>query len=91
MRKARIPVAPVRNLEEVRTDAHLHARKMLEWKDHPQMGRIVLNNSPIRFSDYDYSDIEFFHRLGADNEAVYADWLGLTDDDIARLKKDGVI
>ncbi len=91
MRKARIPVAPVRDLEEVRTDAHLHARKMLEWKDHPEMGRIVLNNSPIRFSDYDYSDIEFFHPLGADNEAVYADWLSLTDDEIATLKKDDVI
>lgn len=91
MRKARIPVAPVRDLEEVRTDPHLHARKMLEWRDHPDMGRIVLNNSPIRFSDYDYSDLEFFHPLGADNDDVYADWLDLTQGEIAALKKDSVI
>lgn len=91
MRKARIPVAPVRDLQEVQNDPHLHARKMLEYVDHPDMGRIVLNNSPIRFSDFDYSEIEPFHPLGGDNEDVYGSWLGMSADDIAALKKDKVI
>lgn len=29
--------------------------------------------------------------LGADNRAVYCDWLGLSDNELARLQKDGII
>ena len=62
MRDAKIPVAPVRNLEEVRTDPHLHERGMLNWMTHPEIGEIVLPSSPIRYSDYEPHDVTFFPR-----------------------------
>ena len=46
--KNKIPAAPVRNLEEVTRDEHMHERGMLRYVTHPIMGDIVLPTSPIR-------------------------------------------
>src|SRR3546814_10061782 len=51
--KCRVPSAPVRDLSEVVDDPHMHERGMLEWVDHPEFGRIVLPNSPLRFHGTD--------------------------------------
>lgn len=91
MRRKRIPVAPVRNLEEIRTDPHLHARGMLNYMDHPDMGEIVLPNSPMRFSDYDSSEVQFYPEAGAHNDDVYSSWLGLSGEEVKSLKKNQVI
>lgn len=91
MRDQRVPVAPVRNLEEVRTDPHLHERGMLNYMNHPDMGDIVLPSSPIRFSDFDASIVKFFPEVGADNQEIYGSWLGLSEADLERLSKEQVI
>ena len=44
----RIPCSPVRDVSEVMHDPHMHGRGMLEWVDHPDLGRVVLPASPIR-------------------------------------------
>jgi crotonobetainyl-CoA:carnitine CoA-transferase CaiB-like acyl-CoA transferase len=91
MRDAKIPVAPVRDLEEVRTDPHLHERGMLNWMTHPQMGEIVLPSSPIRYSEYDRHEVVFFPEPGADNTSVYGDQLGLDEKELDSLRVAGVI
>ncbi|HJN50635.1 MAG: CoA transferase [Pseudomonadales bacterium] len=91
MRRNRIPVAPVRNLEEVRTNPHLHARGMLTYMDHPDMGEIVLPNSPMRFSDYDSSEVQFYPEVGVNNDDVYTNWLALSAEEIESLRQDHVI
>ena len=40
--------APVRDLDEVTNDPHLHERGMLQRMQHPQLGDVVLPNTPIR-------------------------------------------
>lgn len=45
----RVPCSPIRELREALNDAHMHERGMLEWSDHPRLGRAVLLNSPLRF------------------------------------------
>src|SRR3546814_4596169 len=42
MMEAHVPCAPVRTLDEVVNDPNMHARGALEWQDHPQFGRIVV-------------------------------------------------
>ena len=37
------------HLMEVVNDPHLHQRGMLQWIDHPELGRIVLQSSPMRY------------------------------------------
>ncbi len=91
MRDSQVPVAPVRDLEEVRTDPHLHERGMLNYMSHHDMGDIVLPNSPIRFSDFDSSEVQFFPEVGANNREVYTAWLGLTETDVDRLAEEQVI
>ena len=89
--KHRVPCAPVRDLWEVVNDPHLHARRAIEWIDHPELGRIPLPASPLRFEDAEPMPIRPSQKLSADNAAVYGDWLGLSSDELAQLEKDKVI
>ena len=91
MREARVPVAPIRNLDDVRNDPHMHARGMLQRRTHPDMGEIVLARSPIRLSDYEQAALAFFPAPGANSAEVLGDWLGLGEAEVASLSEDGVI
>lgn len=89
--KHRVPCAPVRDLDEVVNDPHMIARGALRWIDHPELGRIPVQSSPLRFEGVDPLPIVPSRRLGEDNAAVYGDWLGLSRDDIESLRSQGVI
>jgi CoA:oxalate CoA-transferase len=90
LRANRIPVAPIRTIDEVRDDRHLHERGMLHYKNHELLGEVVLPTSPIRFSDYDLTEPEFYPEIGAHNDEVYGA-LNLSAEDLDRLKAAGVI
>lgn len=87
----RIPCSPVRDLEEVVNDAHLHERGFLRWIDHPTLGRIVVPSSPLRFFGTPLMAHSPSRGLGSDNDAIYREWLGLPADSLAELKRNGVI
>lgn len=87
----RVPCAPVRNLSEVVNDPHLHARGMLQWQDHPQLGRIVVQHSPLRFAGDPQRPLEPSRTLGADTERVLEERLGLTPEQTGELAGRGVI
>jgi CoA:oxalate CoA-transferase len=90
LRANRVPVAPIKTLDEVRRDPHLHERGMLQYKTHDLLGEVILPTSPIRFSAYDSPELEFFPEIGAHNEEVYGA-LNLSPEDIENLKSSGVI
>ena len=87
----RVPCAPVRNLDEVVNDAHMHSRRALEWVEHPIYGRVCLPNSPLRFDGVEPMTIRPSGELGRDNQEVFGDWLGLSGDEIAQLQHEKVI
>lgn len=87
----RVPAAPVRDLNEVIHDRHLLERRAIEWIDHPDLGRVPLPNSPIRYDGVEPLSIAASHRLGQDNDAVYCGWLGLSFDDLSTLRNQGVV
>ena len=87
----RVPCAPVRNLDEVVNDAHMHSRRALEWVEHPIYGRVCLPNSPLRFDGVEPMAIRPSGELGRDNQEVFGDWLGLSGDEIAQLQHEKVI
>jgi formyl-CoA transferase len=86
-----VPCAPVRDLAEVVDDPHMHARRALQWIEHPELGRIPVQSSPLRFDGVDPLAIVPSRHLGEDNVAVYGDWLGRSRDEIERLRTEGVI
>ena len=87
----RVPCAPVRNLDEVVNDVHMHERRALEWVEHPIYGRVCLPNSPLRFDGVEPMPIRASGALGRDNHEVYGDWLGLSDAEIETLVREEVI
>lgn len=89
--KCKVPSAPVRDLIEVTNDRHMHERGMLEWIDHPQFGRIVIPNSPIRFHGSDRLPAAASARLGQDTDEVLSSVLKFSEAEIASLREEGVI
>ena len=67
---AKVPCAPVRTLDEVMLDENMHARGTLQWQDHPQLGRIVVQHSPLRYDGVKPLPLVPSRELGADTEAV---------------------
>src|SRR5262245_50934055 len=86
--KARVPGAPVRELDEVMADPHLRARGMLQEVAHPEFGPMVLPRSPLRLHDVPPLDYVPSARLGAHNQEVWGSMLGA---DVDQLAKDQVI
>jgi CoA:oxalate CoA-transferase len=72
-------------------DAHMHERGMLEWIQHDEIGPVVVPNSPLRFHGADKVATAPSPKLGQHNAEIYGGWLGLSAEEIAELKKDGVI
>jgi CoA:oxalate CoA-transferase len=87
----RVPCAPVREISEVVRDAHMHERGALEWIDHPSMGRIVVQRSPMRYQGSALTPLEPSPTLGEHNREVYADWLGFDDAELEGFIRDGII
>jgi crotonobetainyl-CoA:carnitine CoA-transferase CaiB-like acyl-CoA transferase len=87
----KIPCAPVRDIEEVMNDPHMHGRDALEEVEHYDYGRVVLPNSPLRFHGADKVPTRVSPHVGEHNLSVYHDWLGLAVAELARLREAGVI
>jgi CoA:oxalate CoA-transferase len=87
----RVPCAPVRTLQEVVNDPHLHARGSLRWIDHPEYGRIVLPSSPLRFPGEEPVDYRPSSALGQNTAEILAARLSMSDEQIAELRAQGVI
>jgi crotonobetainyl-CoA:carnitine CoA-transferase CaiB-like acyl-CoA transferase len=87
----RVPCAPVRQVADVLVDPHMHERGMLQWVDHPRLGRTVLPNSPLRF--HGATDVQPVAApvLGEHNLEVFGNWLGLGSDAVERLRAEGVV
>ena len=90
-KRHRIPLAPVREVDEVMHDRHMHERGMLKWIEHDEIGRIVVPTSPLRFHGADPVDTQPSPKLAQHNTEIYGGWLGLSQDEIAALKSDAVI
>jgi CoA:oxalate CoA-transferase len=87
----RIPCAPVRTAPEIMHDPHMHERGMLEHIDHPELGPVVLPNSPLRLHGLPKGPSRPSPRIGEHNGEIYGTWLGLSDAELAALKEEGVI
>lgn len=91
LREAKIPVAPVRGIADVYGNAHMLARGSLQVMDHPVAGEMILPTAPIRYSEFDAPELEFYPELGSANHMVYGELLGRDDPQLGTLSADGVI
>jgi crotonobetainyl-CoA:carnitine CoA-transferase CaiB-like acyl-CoA transferase len=85
----RVPCAPVRELGEVTSDAHMHERGTLQEIDHPELGAVPLFAGAMRFDGNDPIEIVPSKALGADTVEVLSGLLGKSDAEIKSLKEMG--
>ena len=90
-KRHRIPLAPVRDVDEVMRDPHMHERGMLEWIEHDEIGRIVVPTTPLLIHGADPVETVPSPKLGQHNREIYGDWLGLSIAEIVELEQEGVI
>ena len=86
-----VPCAPVQSLDDVVNDPHLHARGALHRAHHPKFGDVVLLTTPLRMRDVEPPTPQLPRALGQDNVAVYAEFLGHSEQDVQALKEQGAI
>ncbi len=85
------PCAPVRGLAEVVSDPHMHQRGMLHHVRHPDLGEVVLHNSPLRFGGLEPLPLLREPRLGEHTAEVLGQYLGIEQAELTRLTAVGAV
>jgi benzylsuccinate CoA-transferase BbsF subunit len=87
---AGLAAAPSRNAEELIRDPHLRQRGAFVEVDHPECGGREFVSAPWKMSDYE-PPVRHAPLLGEHNDHVFRGLLGLNDDELAELRRRGVI
>jgi crotonobetainyl-CoA:carnitine CoA-transferase CaiB-like acyl-CoA transferase len=88
---AGVPVGAVNTLDAVVAHPQVAARGAMADSTHPVAGRVKMTAPPVRLSDTPGSVRSPAPLLGEHTEQVLRERLGMTNDDIARLRSAGVI
>lgn len=91
LQKEGVPAGVVQNARDLANDPQLKSREFFGNLEHPEMGNTLDDATPIRLSDYPGELRRAAPGLGQDNDYVYRQLLGFPEDEINRLKRDGVI
>ena len=86
-----VPVAPVYHIDQMLEDPHVKARGIIAEMDHPTAGKVRSPGFPVKLSKSP-AEMRFpAPQLGAHNEEVLTTLLGYTKEQVADLKKAGVL
>ena len=88
--EAKVPIAPVYNVDEVFEDPHIEGRNMFVEIDHSTAGRFRIVNFPIKFSETPGEVKDGAPILGQHTVEVLRGVLGYSDERIEKLVKEGV-
>jgi crotonobetainyl-CoA:carnitine CoA-transferase CaiB-like acyl-CoA transferase len=84
---AGVPQGPIRNVEEILSDAHVAARGLVENFAHPAVGEFPALRLPLKFDGWDDPAVARPPLLGEHTEAVLNERLGYSRERIAQLRK----
>jgi crotonobetainyl-CoA:carnitine CoA-transferase CaiB-like acyl-CoA transferase len=90
LRRRGLRVAPVLAISELFSDAQLAHRGMWPAVIHPIIGKMHLMAPPFRLSTTPSRQDRPGPTVGADNDHVFGEILGLSLDERRRLERDGV-
>jgi crotonobetainyl-CoA:carnitine CoA-transferase CaiB-like acyl-CoA transferase len=89
--EAEAAVAPIYDIRHIMEDPQFRALDSITTVDDPELGPLKMQNVLCRLTSTP-GGIKWAGRaLGADNEAVYGEWLGLDRERLAELKTQEVI
>lgn len=87
---AGIPAGAVLDTQELHDDPTMQQRGILQVMEHPKNGDFKMPGWPVRFGGKT-PPVSPAPMLGEHNADVLANWLGMSEGDVAGLKDDGVI
>lgn len=91
MDKERVANSPILNIKQVIEDPHLKARGYFVEIEHPIIGKAKIPGVPFKLSETPGA-VEFCSPLvGEHNEMILGKYLGITNDEVSKLKKEGVL
>jgi crotonobetainyl-CoA:carnitine CoA-transferase CaiB-like acyl-CoA transferase len=88
---AEVPCAPVQTIDQVFAAPQVLHRNMLVEVDHPTAGKVKLAGIPVKFSASPASVRLPPPLLGEHCAEVLSSWLGMSSDEIERLKRMSVL
>ena len=88
---AEVPCAPVQTIDQVFAAPQVLHRNMLVEVDHPTAGKVKLAGIPVKFSASPASVRLPPPLLGEHCAEVLSSWLGMSTEEIERLKRMGVL
>ena len=89
--EAHAAIAPIYNIEQIMKDPQYQALNSITSVDDPDLGSVKMQNVMFRMSDTPGQIRWAGRRLGQDNDAVYCEELGLSEDDLTELHEKGVL
>lgn len=87
---AKVPCGAVLNMKEQLEDEDLQERGIITKIDHPVRGEMVVPGTPIMMSDSSVP-VQSAPIHGGNNEEIYGDWLGLSAEEVKKMREDNVI
>jgi crotonobetainyl-CoA:carnitine CoA-transferase CaiB-like acyl-CoA transferase len=84
--EADVPVGPVNDVAEILGDAHVRARRLVGSFDYPGVGEFKALGIPYKFLGWDNPEIGRPPALGEHTESVLSGLLGLSKEDISKLR-----
>ncbi len=88
---AGIPAGPINTIDRVVADPHIAgAREMFVECDHPVAGKVKITNSHLKFTNNKTSIRMRSPLLGEHNDQILKERLGVSEENIAKLKEENV-
>ncbi|MBI2832382.1 MAG: CoA transferase [Chloroflexi bacterium] len=81
----------VQDARDLANDPQLKSRSFFIELEHPELGKTISDASPIRLTGTPATYERSAPTKGQDNDYVYRELLGMSEEEIAGLKKQGVI
>ncbi len=88
--RAKVPCGAVFNMKEKLEDEDLQKRGIMAKIDHPVRGEMIVPGTPIMMSDSKVP-LRTAPIHGGKNEEIYGDWLGLSAEEVEKMRADNVI
>jgi CoA:oxalate CoA-transferase len=89
--RAKVPVAPVYQVDEIVKDPHLIARDMFVDVEHPNAGKVKVPNFPVKLSETPGEIVSAAPLLGQHNREILMGVLGYTEEKVSELERAGII
>ena len=91
LRSAGVPAGRIASVRDVCEHPQVMARDMVVELEHPEAGPIRVTGVPIKLSDTPGAVRSPPPVLGQHTEDVLADWLGMSDAETAKLRRQNIV